>query len=135
MFSLAWLILFAVTRHGADALNNGVQKLPRLGYNSTCSSKTGNILFLTPVTAWNAFACNINSSIVLEQAELMVKYGLLDAGYTAVHLDDCYASPNRTNGTITANPTKFPDGMKNYTDSIKALGLYVYREPFLLCLY
>ncbi|KAF7985791.1 hypothetical protein HWV62_423 [Athelia sp. TMB] len=105
MFSLALLMLFGVTPHGADALNNGVQKLPRLGYNT-----------------WNAFACNINSSLVLEQAELMVQYGLLDAGYTAVHLDDCYASPNRTNGTITANPTKFPSGMKNYTNSIKALG-------------
>lgn len=55
----------------------------------------------------------------------MKQYGLLDAGYTAVHLDDCYANLNRTNGKIVANATKFPDGMKNYTDSIKALGLYV----------
>lgn len=61
----------------------------------------------------------------------MKTYGLLDAGYTAVHLDDCYANLNRTNGKIVANATKFPDGMKNYTDSIKALGLYVLLRPSL----
>ncbi|KZP19994.1 glycoside hydrolase family 27 protein [Athelia psychrophila] len=105
MFSLALLASLLLTCHRADALNNSVQKLPRLGYNT-----------------WNAFACNINSSVVLGQAQIMKTSGLLDAGYTAVHLDDCYANLNRTDGKIVANATKFPDGMKNFTNSIKALG-------------
>lgn len=38
MFSLVLLASTLLTGHGAAALNNGVQKLPRLGYNSAYRS-------------------------------------------------------------------------------------------------
>lgn len=74
--------------------------------------------------AWNAFACDYNASLLLEQAELMVKYGLVDIGYTGFHIDDCYAEKNRSSkGEIVADPVKFPAGMSNFTRSVKGLGL------------
>lgn len=53
----------------------------------------------------------------------MKNYGLIELGYNSITLDDCYANVNRTNGKIVANPEKFPYGMKNYTETIKAMGM------------
>ncbi|KIY72854.1 glycoside hydrolase family 27 protein [Cylindrobasidium torrendii FP15055 ss-10] len=89
-----------------DALDNGVARLPTLGYNT-----------------WNAYQCNINESIVLETAQLMQELGLQDAGYNFVNIDDCYAMKNRSaDGLIIEDPDKFSGGMRNLTDQIHDLG-------------
>lgn len=68
------LSLIAATLAGSvSALNNGVGKLPKMGYDT-----------------FNAFACDYNQTTVLAQAEAMVKHGLVDAGYNSIILDDCY---------------------------------------------
>jgi hypothetical protein len=36
---------------------------------------------------WNAFGCNINETIVLENAQYMKESGLLEAGYKYVVID------------------------------------------------
>ncbi|KAF7360120.1 Alpha-galactosidase [Mycena venus] len=61
------------------ALDNGVARLPILGYNT-----------------WNAYQCNIDQDLVLTTAKLMKSLGLLDVGYHYVNIDDCYAEKNRT---------------------------------------
>lgn len=71
MLSLALLV--AGLAGPATALNNGVGKLPKMGYDT-----------------FNAFACNYNQSTVVAQAEAMVKTGLVKAGYNSIILDDCY---------------------------------------------
>jgi len=89
-----------------NALQNGVGRLPALGYNT-----------------WNAYGCNIDEGLVLTSAQLMVSLGLQDVGYEYVNIDDCYAEPNRSaTGELVANTAKFPSGMKNLTDQIHGLG-------------
>jgi alpha-galactosidase len=73
---------------------------------------------------WNAYHCHINQTVVLENAELMVKLGFRDLGYTYLNIDDCYSEKKRNaKGEIVANSTRFPDGMKSVVDRIHALGL------------
>ena len=91
----------------AVALNNGVGKLPKMGYDT-----------------FNAFACDYNQSIVLSQANIMVQQGLVAAGYNSMLLDDCYALFNRSaNGSLVADPAKYPYGMKNLTATLKQMGI------------
>ncbi|KAH8661506.1 putative alpha-galactosidase B [Tricladium varicosporioides] len=103
----------ALSIHSVHALvqNNGVGKLPALGWNT-----------------WNAFYCDISESKVLTAANKMVSLGLKDAGYQYVNIDDCWAvksgRDNKT-GQITPDPVKFPSGIKGVVDEIHALGLKV----------
>ncbi|KAF5314739.1 hypothetical protein D9611_007253 [Ephemerocybe angulata] len=85
----------------------GVGRLPFMGYNT-----------------WNAYWCNINETVVLENARLMKSLGLKDVGYEYVGVDDCYSEKQRSSaGDIVANKERFPSGMKKLTDEIHSLGL------------
>lgn len=91
----------------AVALNNGVGKLPALGYDT-----------------FNFFSCDYNSTSVLAQAEAMNKSGLVAAGYNILILDDCYALKERNaQGQMVADPSKFPDGMPAFSKQVNALGI------------
>ncbi|KAK5111631.1 hypothetical protein LTR85_011809 [Meristemomyces frigidus] len=91
----------------AAALNNGVGRLPAMGYDT-----------------FNAFSCDYNASSVLAQAEAMRTTGLVDAGYNILILDDCYALKNRSaNGSMVADPSKFPDGMPAFSEQVNRLGI------------
>ncbi|KAF8330632.1 glycoside hydrolase [Amanita rubescens] len=111
-FAALWA-LHLYPHTAVHALNNGVAKLPILGYNT-----------------WNAFHCDINEDLVYNQAVAMKNLGLLDAGYTHVNIDDCYAAKNRSaDEYIVADPVKFKSGMNALTDKIHALAkpeLYVF---------
>ncbi|KAK0219876.1 glycoside hydrolase [Armillaria fumosa] len=88
------------------ALDNGVGRLPVLGYNT-----------------WNAYQCNIDEDLLLTTANLMKSLGLLDVGYKQLNIDDCYAEKNRSaGGDIIADTVRFKGGMKNLTDQIHTLG-------------
>ncbi|KAI0725088.1 glycoside hydrolase superfamily [Fomitopsis betulina] len=101
--SLVFGILY-VARVGA--LDNGVARLPVLGYNT-----------------WNAYGCDINENIILETASLMKSLGLQEVGYTHVNLDDCWAEKNRTaNGTLAPSAEKFPSGFNNLTSQLNDMG-------------
>ncbi|KAJ7269547.1 glycoside hydrolase superfamily, partial [Mycena rebaudengoi] len=89
-----------------NALDNGVARLPVLGYNT-----------------WNAYQCNIDEDLVLTTGKLMKSLGLLDVGYTYLNIDDCYAEKNRSaNGDIVEDKVRFKSGMKALTTKIHALG-------------
>jgi len=51
----------------ASALDTGVGKLPVMGYDT-----------------WNAFGCDYDGAVALEQGRLMQEYGLVDLGYKTV---------------------------------------------------
>jgi len=53
----------------------------------------------------------------------MVELGFRDAGYNYVILDDCWSVGRFPNGTLEANSTRFPNGMKHVGDRIHALGM------------
>ncbi|KAH0379172.1 hypothetical protein KCU84_g996, partial [Aureobasidium melanogenum] len=89
------------------SLQNGVGRLPAMGYDT-----------------FNAFGCDYNATSVLTQAKAMEEYGLVDAGYKLLILDDCYALKQRNgSGYMVADPSKFPDGMQNFSSSINELGI------------
>jgi alpha-galactosidase len=88
------------------ALDNGVARLPILGYNT-----------------WNAYQCNIDQDLVVTTAKLMKSLGLLDAGYHYVNIDDCWAELNRSSsGDLVPDKVRFPD-ITSMTQQIHALGL------------
>lgn len=71
---------------------NGLALTPQMGWND-----------------WNAFGCNINESILLDNARAMVDYGLRDLGYKYVVLDDCWSSGRNSSGHLVEDSNKFPN--------------------------
>jgi len=101
--------VLVVTLFGASAprpriVDNGLALTPPMGWNS-----------------WNHFACHIDESIVRETADSMAVDGMRDAGYKYVVIDDCWQVSRDANGTIVADPVKFPHG-------IAALAAYVHSK-------
>ncbi|MGY8908822.1 MAG: glycoside hydrolase family 27 protein [Flavobacteriales bacterium] len=85
----------------------GLAKTPPLGWNS-----------------WNTFATDINEQLVKDIADKFVELGLKDAGYEYIVLDDGWMAKERdANGTVIADPIKFPNGMKALADYIHSKGL------------
>ena len=85
---------------------NGLALTPPMGWNS-----------------WNKFACNVNEKIVRDTADAMVSSGMRDAGYQYVVIDDCWQGPRGDGGFITADPQRFPSGIKVLADYIHSRGL------------
>ncbi|KAF9055972.1 glycoside hydrolase [Panaeolus papilionaceus] len=91
---------------GAVAWNNGIQKVPPMGFNT-----------------WNRFACNINETLIQSTAQQMKNLGFLAAGYNYVNIDDCWLTKSRTaDGHLIPDPTRFPNGMKKVADYLHNLG-------------
>ncbi|KAI7548792.1 hypothetical protein KC331_g4194, partial [Hortaea werneckii] len=92
---------------GVLSLDNGVGKLPALGYDT-----------------FNAFGCDYNASLVVAQVEMMQKVGLVEAGYNTLILDDCYALKERNaTGHMVADPTKFPHGIEALSSQVNQCGV------------
>lgn len=85
---------------------SGLAETPPMGWNS-----------------WNIYACDINETLIKEVAKAMVDRGLKDAGYEYVVIDDCWHGERDSLGFITADPIKFPSGIKALADYIHSLGL------------
>ncbi|KAI0035971.1 glycoside hydrolase family 27 protein [Vararia minispora EC-137] len=101
------MIPFGVGIEQVRAFDDGAGRLPVMGYNT-----------------WNAFACNINETLVLETASLLKSLGLADLGYNYMNIDDCWAEKERAaDGSLVPSLTNFPSGMKNLTDQVHGLGL------------
>ena len=109
---------------------------------------SGDTLALTPPMGWNHWYTHYNrvTDIVMrEAADVMVRTGMADAGYSYVNIDDCWmnASPDakRTPDPLRVGPFRdaagniipnkhFPD-MRALTDYIHARGLKagIYTSP------
>jgi len=86
--------------------DNGVGRTPAMGYNT-----------------WNDFRCNINEKDILSSADAMVSQGLNKLGYVYVNIDDCWASSRASDGTIVAEASAFPHGIKYIADYVHNKGL------------
>ena len=74
--------------------------------------------------SWNTFGENISESLIRETADAMVETGLRDAGYEYLVIDDCWSLRERDeNGSLVADPKKFPNGMKAVADYVHSKGL------------
>ncbi|HEX3730737.1 MAG TPA: glycoside hydrolase family 27 protein [Opitutaceae bacterium] len=72
---------------------------------------------------WNTFAGNISEALVEQTADALVATGMRDAGYNYVVVDDCWERIDRdADGSLVADPKKFPHGMKALGDYLHARG-------------
>jgi hypothetical protein len=65
-----------------------VGRLPALG----CTSPAKPRLIVEADNTWNAYACDINETVVLENAQFMNSSGLLSAGYNYFVIDGTFRS-------------------------------------------
>ena len=73
---------------------------------------------------WNTFGDKISDALVRESADAFIDFGLKDAGYEYVVIDDCWSLRERNEeGRIVPNPEKFPSGMKALADYVHSKGL------------
>ena len=74
---------------------------------------------------WNTFGSNISDPLIRESADAFLSSGLKDAGYEYVVIDDCWSRKVRDPETdrLTAEPEKFPEGMKAVADYVHGKGL------------
>jgi alpha-galactosidase len=73
--------------------------------------------------SWNKFGCNVSDKLIREMADAMVNTGMQAAGYQYVNIDDCWQVSRDASGTIVADPTRFPSGIKALADYIHSKGL------------
>jgi alpha-galactosidase len=90
----------------AVALSNGLALTPPMGWNS-----------------WYGLGCEVNAHDVEQAAYAMASNGLRNAGYNYVNVDDCWQGSRDANGTITADPDRFPGGMQPVIDYVHSLGM------------
>lgn len=77
-------------------------------------------------SSWNAYMVDISDSIIIHQANLIVKRGLKDAGYGNVNIDDGFFGYRDQRGCMIPHPQRFPGGsaqMRSISDHIHSLGL------------
>ncbi|MBD5460677.1 MAG: glycoside hydrolase family 27 protein [Lachnospiraceae bacterium] len=74
--------------------------------------------------SWNTFGSDISEDLIRETADSMVAAGLPDYGYEYLVIDDCWSLRERdSQGRLTADPAKFPHGMKAVADYVHSKGL------------
>ena len=79
--------------------------------------------------SWNRWHCWVDEHKLKETADQLVALNLAKAGYTSLNIDDCWQahrakdSTGLFNGTILAEPSRFPSGLKGIADYIHGQGL------------
>ena len=100
LLALSLLITFAF------GLDNGLGKVPQMGWNS-----------------WNHFGCGINDDIIRQTADAFISSGLNKFGYRYVNIDDCWAASRDSSGIVQADPTSFPKGIADLANYVHSKGL------------
>jgi hypothetical protein len=73
---------------------------------------------------WSYYQCNIDESLILQQGRALVSTGLAAKGYNTVTTDDCWMAGSRAaDGSLQADPAKFPHGMAWLGQQLHGLGL------------
>ncbi|CAJ0961713.1 unnamed protein product, partial [Mesorhabditis belari] len=105
-----------------NGLENGLARTPPMGWMS-----------------WAAFMCEIDCEkrpheciserLYVTMADQMVKDGFRDAGYTSVHIDDCWMEKQRdSKEKLVADRARFPSGIRKLAqmmhDRNLKLGIY-----------
>ena len=74
-------------------------------------------------SSWNKFQTEINEVLIKDIADKMVEYGLVEAGYVYLNLDDGWHGERDDQGFIHEDLEKFPSGMKALADYLHSKGL------------
>lgn len=89
----------------------------RLIVDSHMQSPTPMMSWLT----WNWFARSISHDKMVEIAKGMEKYGLIDAGFNTIVLDDAWAKPTPDKNDLTYDVAKFPVGISGLKAALKEI--------------
>lgn len=89
----------------------------RLIVDSHMQSPTPMMSWLT----WNWFARSISHEKMIEIAKGMEKYGLIDAGFNTIVLDDAWAKPTSDKNDLTYDVAKFPVGISGLKAALKEI--------------
>ena len=100
----------------------------------TLKISVGSKLALTPpmgFLSWNVIEGLVSETFFKELADAFVLFGLRDAGYQYINIDDCWQGIRDSCGRITADPGRFPRGMKPVGDYLHEKGLKfgIYSTP------
>ncbi len=89
----------------------------------------GNNVALSPPMGWNsfnAFGCEPSEAVIREIADVMVDGGYKAVGYEYVNIDDGWMTEDRdSDGSLTIDPIKFPNGLKPLVDYVHGKGLKI----------
>ncbi|MFG3280875.1 ricin-type beta-trefoil lectin domain protein [Streptomyces sp. NPDC048111] len=84
-------------------------------------------LAATPPMGWNNWAhymCDISEQTVVHNADALVSTGLAGKGYDTLTVDDCWMAKARdADGSLVADPARFPHGMAWLGSYLHARGL------------
>ena len=94
-----------------------IQSKVRLIVSSHLQSPTPMMAWLT----WNWFARAISHDKMVEIAKGLEKYGLIEAGFNTIVLDDAWASPTNDKAALTYDPAKFPNGISGLKTALKGI--------------
>jgi alpha-galactosidase len=97
-----------------------------LNVNNLCAQKFEELAQTPPMgfNTWNTFQTNINEQMLENMVDSFISSGMKDAGYKYFVLDDGWMAMHRdTNGSLVADPQKFPGGMKKLVDYVHGKGL------------
>jgi alpha-galactosidase len=80
-------------------------------------------------STWNSVHCWADEKFVREQVNLMVSLDMTKAGYLNFNVDDCWQSDRAWtngafNGTIIADPSRFPSGMRELGMFVNSAGMH-----------
>ena len=81
-------------------------------------------------STWYTYGCDISAEKIKHQADLMAS-GLQDMGFEYILIDDCWQQRARNaDNTLSPDPLKFPNGMKEVVDYIhnKSLKAGIYSS-------
>jgi len=99
--------LFTILLGLSSGLDNSLGRKPAMGYNS-----------------WYDLMGDLNEENLKATAQAMVDLGLVKLGYEYFNLDDIWAKGRNVDGTIYADPSKFPSkSLKPLADFVHNLGM------------
>jgi len=89
------------------------------------AQKTQNLALTPPMgwNSWNKFGCDVSEKLIMEMADALVANGMKDLGYEYIVIDDCWQVARKNDGTIIADSTRFPSGIKALADYVHSKGL------------
>ncbi len=126
IITICFVLYFIVCVHG----RNSLAKTPPMGWMS-----------------WELFRCDvdcqsdpdncISEKLYKEQTDALVENKYIEAGYTGIHMDDCWEEKNPPRdpktGRLQPNSTRFPSGLKALGDYMHGkgatFGLYTAESP------
>lgn len=105
-------------------LNEGTDDAKSVDVGFTVSPDLNQPIPFMGLLTWNSFEKHIDQNKVMKLADALVDFGLYDAGFNHMCIDDCWAKKDREGGRYALNPDKFYD-LNALCDYIHSKGMKI----------